>query len=248
LAGQRGRVCRITDPIRRQELDGAPSSRRARTAAAVRSEAWGKAAAVPGAAALLWARVWEPSVFANLWMQAISSPKGFMTAARQLSRQFLGRRRWRQLATPRGCGKCDAGEDEKGRQGIKCLVPLQGLQQAGQCPDARAECRDRDPAQCGDACPRTCTRSKPAGRGPASGDTPVLGRWCYPGPVPPVPPWASRPRAPRFCGDISWQVRHTRRHWPSIQASGGAEPVDRCTERRWETSDCRQAHPVGEAP
>jgi len=30
--------------------------------------------------------------------------------------------------------------------------------------------------------------------------------------------------------------------------SGGAAPVDRCTERRCDTNDCRQLHPVGEVP
>jgi len=36
--------------------------------------------------------------------------------------------------------------------------------------------------------------------------------------------------------------------WVSSHASGGAAPVDRCTERRWDTKDVRQLHPVGEAP
>jgi len=38
------------------------------------------------------------------------------------------------------------------------------------------------------------------------------------------------------------------RPWVSSYASGGAAPVDKCTERRWDTNDCRQLHPVGEAP
>jgi len=82
-AFQHGRVGCITDTIGRQELEG-PSTSRARTAAAVRSEAWGEAAAV--SAALLWARVRGPSVVACRWMLAISSPNGSMTAAKQLSR------------------------------------------------------------------------------------------------------------------------------------------------------------------
>jgi len=48
--------------------------------------------------------------------------------------------------------------------------------------------------------------------------------------------------------DISRQAKHTRRPWASSQSSGGAAPVDRCTEWRWVTSDCRQPYPVGEAP
>jgi len=32
------------------------------------------------------------------------------------------------------------------------------------------------------------------------------------------------------------------------QASGGAATVDRCTERSCDTNDCRQLHPVGDAP
>jgi len=53
-------------------------------------------------------------------------------------------------------------------------------------------------------------------------------------------------RAP--CGVIFRQARHTRSPWVSSHASVGAAPVDRCTERRWDTKDCRQLHPVGEAP
>jgi len=50
------------------------------------------------------------------------------------------------------------------------------------------------------------------------------------------------------CGVISRQAKHTRSPWASSQESGGAAPVDRCTKRRWDTSDCRLLHPVGEAP
>jgi len=45
-------------------------------------------------------------------------------------------------------------------------------------------------------------------------------------------------RAP--CGLISRQARHTRSPWVSSHKSGGAAPVDRCTDRRWDTNDCRQ--------
>jgi len=48
--------------------------------------------------------------------------------------------------------------------------------------------------------------------------------------------------------DSSWQARHTRRLWARSQLSGGAEPADRWTERRWLTRDCKQPQPVGEAP
>jgi len=53
-------------------------------------------------------------------------------------------------------------------------------------------------------------------------------------------------RAP--CGVISRQARHTRSSWVSSHASGWVAPVDRCTERRWDTKDCKQLHPFGEAP
>jgi len=53
-------------------------------------------------------------------------------------------------------------------------------------------------------------------------------------------------RAP--CGVISRRARHTRSPWVSSHASGGAAPVDRCTERSWDINDCRQPQPVGEAP
>jgi len=53
-------------------------------------------------------------------------------------------------------------------------------------------------------------------------------------------------RAP--CGVISRQARQTRSPWVSSQESGGAAPVDRCTDRRCDTNDCRQIQPVGEAP
>jgi len=44
------------------------------------------------------------------------------------------------------------------------------------------------------------------------------------------------------------QARHTRSSWVSSHASGGAAPVDWCTERRWDTKNCRQLRPVGETP
>jgi len=53
-------------------------------------------------------------------------------------------------------------------------------------------------------------------------------------------------RAP--CGVISRHARHTRSPWVSSHASGGAATVDRCTEGRWDTNDCRQLHPGGETP
>jgi len=44
------------------------------------------------------------------------------------------------------------------------------------------------------------------------------------------------------------QARHTRSTRESSHAAGGAAPFDRCTERSWDTNDCRHPHPVGEAP
>jgi len=49
-------------------------------------------------------------------------------------------------------------------------------------------------------------------------------------------------------GFISRQARHTRSRWESSPVSGGAAPVDKCTDRTLYTNDCRQLHPVGEAP
>jgi len=97
--------------------------------------------------------------------------------------------------------------------------------------------------------PNRCTRSRPAGRGAASGE-----RVCAGGAVLPrasaartaVGQLGPGHRAP--FGLISRQARHTRSPWVSRHASGGVAPVDRCTERRWDTKDCRQLHPVGEAP
>jgi len=50
------------------------------------------------------------------------------------------------------------------------------------------------------------------------------------------------------CGVFSRQARHTRSRWASSQASGGPTLVDNCTERKWDTNDCRQLHPVAEPP
>jgi len=50
------------------------------------------------------------------------------------------------------------------------------------------------------------------------------------------------------CVDIPRHAKHTRRPRASSQAFGGPTPVERCTQRRWDTSDCRQPHPVGEDP
>jgi len=81
-ACKHGRIGCITDTIGRQDLEG-PSTSRARTAAAVRSEALGGSSRLRGPTL---ARVRGPSVVACRWMLAISSSNGSMTAARQLSR------------------------------------------------------------------------------------------------------------------------------------------------------------------
>jgi len=97
--------------------------------------------------------------------------------------------------------------------------------------------------------PSNCTRSRPAGRGAASGE-----RVCAGGGVSPRASAASTAPGQRGpghhapCGIISRQVKHTRSPWVSSYASGAAAPVDRCTKRRPDTSDCSQPHPVGEAP
>jgi len=75
-----------SDVRRWRARPGAPSARRARTAAAVRSESGGEAAAASVSAYLLWARVRGPSVAPCRCMRAISAPNGSITAARQLSR------------------------------------------------------------------------------------------------------------------------------------------------------------------
>jgi len=97
--------------------------------------------------------------------------------------------------------------------------------------------------------PGRCTRSRPAGRAPASGQCACAGGAVLPrasAAITAVEHLVPGHRVP--CGDISRQARHSRRPWASSQAFGGAAPVNRCTERRWGTGDCRQTHPVGEAP
>jgi len=54
--------------------------------------------------------------------------------------------------------------------------------------------------------------------------------------------------APRPLWGNFWAGQARRSPWVSSHASGGAAPVYRCTERRWDTKDCRQLHPVAEAP
>jgi len=144
---------------------GAPSERRARTAAAVLSEAGGEAAAVSGAAALLWARVRGPSVAACRCMRTFNYPKGSITAVSQLSRHC-----WVDVDVvalpPRAGlrGRCGGiGKDEPGSPmsvfqdlpaaGPGWLVrPFQGLQQAGKRPDALGGGPDVAPAQRGNPC------------------------------------------------------------------------------------------------
>jgi len=78
---------------------------------------------------------------------------------------------------------------------------------------------------------------------------PALGGPCFQGPVPPVPYWSSvvLVTAPH-AGVFPWHAMNTRRPWASSHASGGATPVDRCTNRRLDTNDCRQLHHIGEDP
>jgi len=123
---------------------GAPSGRMARTAAAVRSEAWGEAAATSGAAPLFWARAVRaravravraggdgrgPSVAACRRMRLIRSPNGSITTARQLSRHC-----WVEGAA-------------RAMRGIRDGVP--GSPMFAHFPGPAGRGRDRDPVQRG---------------------------------------------------------------------------------------------------
>jgi len=97
--------------------------------------------------------------------------------------------------------------------------------------------------------PNSCTRSRPAGRGPASGELACSGGAVLPranAARTAVEQRGLGHRAP--CGSDFPAGQATRSPWVSNYASGGVAPVDRCTERRWDTMDCRQLHPVVEAP
>jgi len=139
-------------------------------AAAVWSEVWEEAAAISGAAALLLARVRGPSVAAYRCMRAISSPNGSVVAARQLSRHC-----WVEedlVALPPRAGAARAMRGNRRRRARVSHV----------CSRSRACSRQvSDWAHVEEAAMGTlrsvkirvssrCTRSMPAGRGPASGE------------------------------------------------------------------------------
>jgi len=218
-------------------------------AAAVWSEVWEEAAAISGAAALLLARVRGPSVAAYRCMRAISSPNGSVVAARQLSRHC-----WVEedlVALPPRAGAARAMRGNRRRRARVSHV----------CSRSRACSRQvSDWAHVEEAAMGTlrsvkirvssrCTRSMPAGRGPASGEHACAGG----GGVLPRASTAStavEQRGAGHCapsGVFSRQARHTRSPRASSQASGRASTVDRCTERGWVTNECRQLHPFGQA-
>jgi len=104
---------------------GAPSARRARGAAAVRCEAWGEAAAVSSAEALLWARVRGPSVAACRFMRLISSPFGSITAARQLSRRCWDEEHLVALTSCAGAARAMRGNRRR-RARVSLSAPVPG--------------------------------------------------------------------------------------------------------------------------
>jgi len=69
--------------------------------------------------------------------RAIRSPKGSITAARQFNRHYQVDENLVALNPLFGGREVDAGEWEQAGQGLPCLVPSQGLQQAGQGLGAR---------------------------------------------------------------------------------------------------------------
>jgi len=139
-------------------------------AAAVRSEAWGEAAAVSGAAALLLARVRGPSVATCRCMRAISSANGSITAARQLSRHCLVEEDLVALPPLAGAARAMRGNRRmrarvshicyRSRACSRQVSALEHVEEPAMGTLRSVEIR----------VPSRCTRSRPAGRGPASGE------------------------------------------------------------------------------
>jgi len=182
-------------------------------------------------------------------MRLISSPNGSITAARQLSRHCWVEEDLVALPPIAGASRAMRGnERRRARVSHVCsrsrACSRQVSARAHVDADAMGTLRS-----VGIRVPSRCTRSRPAGRGPASGE-----RACAGGaelPRASAARTAVEQRGPvhrAHCGVISRQARHTRSPWESSHASSGAAPVYRCTERRWDTKDCRQPRPVGEAP
>jgi len=170
---------------------GVLSARRARTAAAVRSEALGKAATVSDAAALLWARVRAPSAAACQFMRAISSPSESITAVRQLRPHC-----WVEedlVALPPRAGAAGAMPANRRRRARVSHVCSRSMA-CSRHVSARAHVEEAAMGTVRNVEIRVSsrsTRSRPAGRGPTSGERACAGGPCCPGPVPPVPPWSS---------------------------------------------------------
>jgi len=114
-------------------LPGAPSARRARTAAAVRYEAWGEAPAASGADAPVVARVRGPSASAARFTRATRSSKGSRTEDRKLMRHCcVGEDR---VTFPPRAGAPRATR-EKAVQGLPRLLAFHCMLQPGR---ARAQ-------------------------------------------------------------------------------------------------------------
>jgi len=247
-ACQHSRVGHVTDPLGRQRLEG--TSRRpfgqegldcrccpigglGRGSSRLRGRGPASGPS-PGA-----------DVAACRSMRLIRFPSWSMTAARQLSRHC-----WVDVdlvALPPSAGAARAMRGNRRRRARVTHVPSRSRACSRQV-SARAHVEEAamGALRCVEILvPSRCTRSRPAGRGPASGERAFAGggAWC--------PSTALEQRCPGHrtpCGVISRQARHTRSPWVSSHASGGAAPIDRGTERRWDTNDCRQLHPVVEAP
>jgi len=164
-----------SDVMRWRARPGAPSARRARMAAAVRSEAWGDTAAVSGAAALLWARVQGPSAAACRFMRVTCSPNGSMTAARQLSRHCWVDEDVVNLPARAGAARAILG---KRRRRNRIFHVCSRSRACSRQVSARAHVEETAMGtlrSVGMRVPRRCTRLRPATRGPASGECACAG-------------------------------------------------------------------------
>jgi len=127
-AGQHCRVCRVAHTNGGQQLEalpGTPSARRARTAVAVRSDAWDEVSGAADAAARLLIRVRGPSADVARFTRATSSSRGPRTEDRQLRRSQRGipggppRSGTRELLLPPPTGHAGGGQrrEPTGRSG-----------------------------------------------------------------------------------------------------------------------------------
>jgi len=147
----------------------------------------GRGSSRPRCAALLLTRVRGQSVFACRWMRAISSHKGSLTAARQLSRHCWVEGHLVTLPDHAGASRAMRGMM---RRRVKVSHVSSRSTACGRQVSARAHVEEAAIGTLHSVrmrAPSRCTRSRPAERG-----RPLApgGLRCKPGQVPPVPPWS----------------------------------------------------------